>query len=485
MAATVTGRRKASAAPMLNEYSTYTRAATFGNADDLYYHAPVGRIGSNYTPSSVGALERREAPPAAGVARKAKRDEEKLRAVRAADKVLPPYPTMTHPPRRKDGVPIVIETPVVPLKEGNYVRGGAPASPFADADLPVAKPRDRFTAAQKRALADAVTRYYYYIEHGVRTDDTIAPMKEAWYEKIMASTPSEPSGAMPRETFARLLRGMLDETREDYLRAMKKSIVDYALANANERERLDLTLLTSLIPRAGEVSRPHEELPYEWRANVEASREDVAWTLQTLNPHALILSETWETKYATRRFVDVDSETFRASLPMESTAFDAHQTETREALKKTLWSEWVVETAAVFNDDPPACVNGDADAFYESIATLQSNQLRGLVQKNVDAYAAFFESHDVSDRLTTCDPLSTIHAWSKPAAFVVRLNPDVAAEERTSFDPPFDAVTETCVAALDRFVAARRGFPESRRRRRRDDERGVRRRRGLGRRHDR
>ena len=453
----MTGRRKASAAPMLNEYSTYTRAATFGNADDLYYHAPVGRIGSNYTPSSVGALERREAPPAAGVARKAKRDEEKLRAVRAADKVLPPYPTMTHPPRRKDGVPIVIETPVVPLKEGNYVRGGAPASPFADEDLPVAKPRDRFTAAQKRALADAVTRYYYYIEHGVRTDDTIAPMKEAWYEKIMASTPSEPSGAMPRETFARLFRGMLDETREDYLRAMKKSIVDYALANANERERLDLTLLTSLIPRAGEVSRPHDELPYEWRANVEASREDVAWTLQTLNPHALILSETWETKYATRRFVDVDSETFRASLPVESTAFDAHQTETREALKKTLWSEWVVETAAVFNDDPPACVNGDADAFYESIATLQSNQLRGLVQKNVDAYAAFFESHDVSDRLTTCDPLSTIHAWSKPAAFVVRLNPDVAAEERTSFDPPFDAVTETCVAALDRFVAAAAG----------------------------
>ena len=46
-------------------------------------------------------------------------------------------------------------------------------------------------------------------------------------------TPSEPSGAMPRETFARLLRGMLDETREDYLRAMKKSIVYYALANAN------------------------------------------------------------------------------------------------------------------------------------------------------------------------------------------------------------------------------------------------------------
>jgi hypothetical protein len=45
MAATVTGRMKRELAPMLNELSLFTRAATFGDTNDLYYHAPSNRIG--------------------------------------------------------------------------------------------------------------------------------------------------------------------------------------------------------------------------------------------------------------------------------------------------------------------------------------------------------------------------------------------------------------------------------------------------------
>jgi dynein heavy chain len=42
------------------------------------------------------------------------------------------------------------------------------------------------------------------------------------------------------------------------------------------------------------VRAPHEELPLVWRANVEAAREDIAWTLQTLSPNVLELSALWE-----------------------------------------------------------------------------------------------------------------------------------------------------------------------------------------------
>ena len=57
MAATVTGRAKRELAPMLNELSLFTRAGTFGDTNDLYYHAPSNRIAANYSPGANGVLE--------------------------------------------------------------------------------------------------------------------------------------------------------------------------------------------------------------------------------------------------------------------------------------------------------------------------------------------------------------------------------------------------------------------------------------------
>ena len=42
---------------------------------------------------------------------------------------------------------------------------------------------------------------------------------------------------------------------------------------------------------------------------------------------------------------------------------------------------------------PPVYINGNADAYYRSIATLQSNQLRCLAKDSINAYVQFFEGH--------------------------------------------------------------------------------------------
>jgi len=41
--------------PVLNENALFTRAATFGNTNDLYYHSPSNTIASNYSLASVTA----------------------------------------------------------------------------------------------------------------------------------------------------------------------------------------------------------------------------------------------------------------------------------------------------------------------------------------------------------------------------------------------------------------------------------------------
>jgi dynein heavy chain len=64
----------------------------------------------------------------------------------------------------------------------------------------------------------------------------------------------------------------------------------------------------------------------------------------------------------------------------------AFQTEVCEKTKAALWTVWVPKSAEVFRRTPPLYINGDAEAYYMSIAILQSNQLRHLVQDSMDNY---------------------------------------------------------------------------------------------------
>lgn len=43
--------------PLLDERSLFTKAATYGDRDDPYYHPPSSRIGSYYTPTASTACD--------------------------------------------------------------------------------------------------------------------------------------------------------------------------------------------------------------------------------------------------------------------------------------------------------------------------------------------------------------------------------------------------------------------------------------------
>lgn len=68
----------------------------------------------------------------------------------------------------------------------------------------------------------------------------------------------------------------------------------------------------------------------------------------------------------------------------------------------------------MFRRLPPICINGDADAYYRSIATLQGNQLRGLVSDSLTAFVDFFRQYVAVEGL---DPQGDTLLWAVPAAF--------------------------------------------------------------------
>lgn len=160
------------------------------------------------------------------------------------------------------------------------------------ADLVKSMPT-HFTEAQRVALADAIVRYFYYVEVGIR-DDEIAPLKEEWPVHVMELVPPEPPRGVSQEFYDNLLRESRREMEDDYLCSMKRAIVDYCLQNPFERQRLNLEALEPLVdvPRPAKLKRA--ELPEQWGIAVDQARENVAWTLQTLSPNALELSALWK-----------------------------------------------------------------------------------------------------------------------------------------------------------------------------------------------
>lgn len=164
--------------------------------------------------------------------------------------------------------------------------------------------------------------------------------------------------------------------------------------------RLRLEPLESLmtypdIPTKRRVEVALRVLPDAWVSHVERARASIAWSLQTLSANALELSALWQLQgFSEKLLVDVTSERFRMRLPMEAVDFEAHQQECHERVKSSLWTHWLPKSAEIFRLIPPVCINGDAAAYYRSIATLQGNQLRQLVNQSLQHYVEFFEQYE-------------------------------------------------------------------------------------------
>lgn len=219
-------------------------------------------------------------------------------------------------------------------------------------------------------------------------------------------------------------------------------------------------------------------LPDAWVSHVERARESIAWSLQTLSANALELSALWQLQgFSKKLLVDVTSDSFRARLPMEAVDFEAHQQECHERVKSALWTHWLPKSAEIFRLLPPVCINGDAAAYYRSIAELQGNQLRQLVHQTLQHYVAFFEQYQGMTRsktsrmtsstyhcelplrnhnprtwtgVTQIDPQQDTLLWRQPAVFNLQLCLDEG--NHPVFSPSFEQITSMVQDVLDGAV---------------------------------
>jgi len=476
--------------PMVNDRALFTRAAPFNDKSDPFYHSPSQRIGNNYSPQSMLAasilFEQFPSDPNAPRSRGTPPQLRDVRSVHSTSKPLSPRPPpLGFPPTNTartlystNGMNGSDTGAKVSTQRGRL--GGDPVCgnkrDYPDSSLPSdqtshgevdshdERPAAKYARLEgsfedRQQLVDAILRYYFYIELGIDAYKHVAPFREEWAGNALSLVPPQPPPHVDDAFYDALLRSSLEEMASEYVYSMKKAIVDYVILSRIERERLNLERLEPLlaIPPPVEQNRRAvvtRELSPSWRLNVDTAREEIAWTLQTLSVNALELSRMWEQSgFSTLVLTDVSEQGFLEQLPMQADNFRQYQAECTEVVKSMLWTSWAPKSVELFNRLPPVFINGDSDAYFRAVATLQSNQLRSLLQRSLDSYVAFFAKHQPVPEV---DPQQDMLLWSVEPAFVLEM---VENEGRPSFKPSFAEYEEVVRNALDNAVTAVSGLP--------------------------
>jgi dynein heavy chain, axonemal len=344
----------------LNEQALFTRSSPHGDLSDGSFHSPCNRIASYYSPqASEAAAVLFEDFTGRGTARRASHSPTQARSI--------------HQPCQ---------------------RGCAATTHSADAHLSTLRPE------QLTQFAEAYMRWCFYLEAGISTKH-IAPFRQQWLSHVLDLVPSEHHFRLPESHYAQLINEAIEETKADYVYAMRSAIMMYIMRAPVERIRLGLEPLTPFMNVLDPAQQRRASLANNAVQETQASQRvimaqaDLACTLQILSVNAVELAALWhDGGFKDQLLVDTQSHSFVAKLPVVAEDFEALQLECQERVKASLWTHWLPRSAEIFRTMPPICINADAAAYYRSIATLQSNQLRELVQRSIDAYVALFDAHD-------------------------------------------------------------------------------------------
>lgn len=254
---------------------------------------------------------------------------------------------------------------------------------------------------EKRAETRSLMRYQYYVENLISGDAT-SPIKEEWIRNSLSLLSTNISSYVDDSRVEELVREMLVEMRDDYKISMKRSILDYVLRNTEERARLAITAPpVASRPDWGMGEAPHAP-PRSWRGPIQRAYQSLSQNLFINNPAMVELLEIWQ-KYEHYLLVDLPSED---KLPITVQEFAMMQEKHLKSVQKIFIKDWGDEVEEVF--DRYAKTNGLTDEnsvrFFESVATIMSNQLRTIVQRSADAYHEFFLRYKSSPAVQFVDP---------------------------------------------------------------------------------
>ena len=230
-------------------------------------------------------------------------------------------------------------------------------------------------------------RYHAYIQEEIGID-CVAPIKPIWITDILSLIPID-FQFLDKNFVENLIDLMLNESNKDYYDSIRKSILDYVLKDDEERLRLGIMETFDRVLDYGENVYQGLEPDDSWKDHVNNAREEINQNLVICNKATLKLMRLWK-KYETMYFLFFPQ---KKDQPMTIQYYIKIQEDRINEVKTSLSTEWLKkEVAEIYHDELKQMKKNKKQAmiFFESNATMMSNQIRGLVIDSLLNYRDFF-----------------------------------------------------------------------------------------------
>ncbi|XP_048589777.1 dynein axonemal heavy chain 3-like isoform X2 [Nematostella vectensis] len=292
-------------------------------------------------------------------------------------------------------------------------------------------------------------RYYNLAENSI-SPSMVAPLSEEWKQKAHDFVAKE-----LRDTHKSTLHSLDEEMEAEYVKSVKKSILDYVLLDPAEQRRLGLHMPEQSVFSAGRE-------PYPWHERVVLCKEQLEQHLFITHPVLRNLLYLWETQFSKLRLIDIAG--LQSSLPLRVEDLYRHVQDTCSQGSHRLKEEWIPECVRIISEarDEIEDIMPDTeearvqmmDHFFACVASLMSNNLRSCVYASIEDLLSFIGAYhhgnDFEGEFARGLPV-------KPQPILLTVIPDMD-DVTVAFDPTFAIVTGTLHSVVEDMVTSVQGL---------------------------
>eukprot|EP00794_Sanderia_malayensis_P007414 gene7414-8234_t len=212
----------------------------------------------------------------------------------------------------------------------------------------------------------------------------VSPMPDEWWHAILSMIPEELIKAPEMQPYIRELN---EELMKQYEQSMRKAMVQYTLVKPKVKGVED------------DEDLPDDELGLDfsspWRDSFTAARESINRNLHILHPsHQTILKICQNNHYSKLLLVDLAD--IRKQGPVECEHLKNNSQLACERMEEKLMHSWYPEIVNIFVDKNAFkyLTDDQLDSFHNGVTTLISNQLKGIIQRTLEAYMSLFDEKE-------------------------------------------------------------------------------------------
>ncbi|KAL8620603.1 hypothetical protein ACOMHN_017884 [Nucella lapillus] len=222
---------------------------------------------------------------------------------------------------------------------------------------------------------------YQYLKGSVQSGP-VTPMQQSWAEHIVRMIPQQ---LRSKPQLKEVLQELFAEVHSNFTDSMKKSMVQHVLIKPEVKGlESEVAGPPPSEPEGLDFSRP-------WHDSFMSHRDVIKEHLHLLHPSMPIVLKMCQSTLGNLILVDISS--YRAQGPMEFESLKNNVIVDLEKTEEKLMQGWYPGVINIFTDKNnfSNIKPENMESFYNSVTTLISNQLKGLLVRTIDAYVSLFE----------------------------------------------------------------------------------------------